>query len=370
MHRVIFLPLLIFVLLHSCRAQRGEDTNNQLPQLDSLITAELADKDIPSLTVGVVKDGEVVVAKGFGFADVEAGIPAGAGTIYQLGSVTKMFTGYLLATLIHGKHISLTDTLARFFPPETRFPRSPSGQSVTVRDIATHAAEFPRYPANLERIDPDPIRGYSREAMLQGIGMVSIDTTVGVRYQYSNFGYGVLGVAMENRMEATLADLMDAYIFSPYSMPHSSLEYRSSFSDNLAVPYLEVAPNRRTDPWNMEALAGAGNLFSCISDLNAFMIALLEDKEVNTIQQTPYLRINDTWSYGLGCFIIDSENRRTRIIYHGGDIDGYASSLTLYPEHKLGIVLLTNWGEGRVIGGVFTAVNNAIADHYLGEPDN
>ncbi len=92
----------------------------------------------------------------------------------------------------------------------------------------------------------------------------------------------------------------------------------------------------------MGALSGAGNIFSSVSDLNLFMIALLKDSEINRTQQTEYLKINETWNYGLGCFVINSATKKTRLIHHGGDIDGYASYLILYPEYNGGLVILTN----------------------------
>lgn len=362
--------ILIFtlILIQSCNAQNSKSIQSENMHLDSLINTLIAEKKIPSIAVGIVKDGNVVLAKGYGYSNIENKIIANENTIYQLGSVTKMFTGHLLAKLINQKEISLSDTVANFYPSSTKFPKSPTGQIVTIKEIATHSSEFPRYPENLQRIDPNPIMGYSREEMLKGIELVSIDTVIGVRYNYSNFGYGVLGTAMENLMGKKLSTLMQEYIFSKYDMDNTSLIIEDVHKDRLAIPYLEVSPYQRTEPWNMETLSGAGNIFSSVSDLNKFMIELLSNNEINKIQQTKYFKINETWSYGLGCFIVDSKKRNTQIIYHGGDIDGYASELSVYPEHKLGIVILTNWGEGQVIGEVFTKINKEIANHFLGAP--
>jgi len=360
--------IFVLVLMQSCNAQKNKiDQSNKL-NLDSLLKTLIAEKKIPSIAVGVVKDGKVFIAKGYGYANVEGEIEADENTIYQLGSVTKMFTGHLLAKMINQQEISISDTLASFFPPSVTFPKSPTGQIVTIKEIATHSSGFPRYPENLQRIDPNPIKGYSKEEMLKGIEMVSIDTVIGVKYNYSNFGYGILGTAMENLKSKSLSTLMNEYIFSAYSMYNTSIVFLDNFKNKLAIPYLEVSPYERTEPWEMGTLSGAGNIFSSVSDLNKFMIELLSNNEINKIQQSKYLTINESWSYGLGCFIIDSKKRNTPIIYHGGDIDGYASELSIYPEHELGIVILTNWGEGQVIGEVFTKINKEIANHFLGAP--
>ena len=367
MMRLKIILLLLIGTFASCKGQ----TNNSIKfgnfNLDSLVNKELQKKNIPSLAIGIVFDGKVVFSKAYGLANVEDGIPATEFTVYQIGSVTKVFTGHLLAQLIGEKSLSLSDPLADFFPSNLGFPKSSTGQLVSVKDMATHTSEFPRYPANLNRIDPDPIRGYSKEEMLIGIEMVTIDTVIGTKYNYSNFGYGILGVAMESLLGKELSVLMHENIFSKYGMSNSSLVYSNDIEVNLAVPYLEVSPYKRTEPWDMGTLSGAGNIFSTISDLNKFIIELMKDNEINSIQQTKHFKINETWHYGLGCFIIDSKSRNTPIIYHGGDIDGYASSFTIYPEHNFGIVILTNWGEGRIIGDVFTKLNEEITDHYLGK---
>ncbi|MDC8004079.1 serine hydrolase [Aureisphaera galaxeae] len=367
--KILFLVTALCIM-SSCYAQTLPTKKGIVLHLDSLVKKQQAERNIPSLAVGIVKDGKVVLAKGYGYANVEEKIKADGHTVYQLGSVTKMFTGHLLASLILQDKMQLSDTLSNYFPTSLEFPVGRKGQVVTIRDIATHSSEFPRYPVNLKRTDPYPIDGYSKEELLKGISRVKLRKEIGKKYKYSNFGYGVLGIAMENRMGKELSGLMHDEIFSKYGMNNSSLMLNEGIQQKLATPYLEVSPLTQTEPWNMEALAGAGNLFSSVTDLTQFMLALLKEGAINKIQQTPYLQINDSWSYGLGCFIVDSKKRNTPVIYHGGDIDGYASSLSLYPEYGLGFVILTNWGEGQSIGQAFETISKEIVDHYLGKIDD
>lgn len=358
--------LLIFILtmLMPLSSQREQPASLE-PDIDALVDNLLAKYKVPSIAVGVVKDGKVVLARGFGYADVESKTLANEHTVYQIGSVSKMLTGHLLAKLANEGKVSISDTLASFFPASINFPSAPGSKVVSLKDIATHSSGFPRYPENLQRIDPYPIKGYSKQEMLKGIEMVTIEEETGKTYSYSNFGYGVLGIAMENHMSTPLSTLFDDYIFSDYDMKSSSLVYKQTFKEKLATPYLSVSPLTRTEPWDMGTLSAAGNVFSSVSDLNNFMINLMKDNSVNQTQQTEYLKINDNWSYGLGCFIVQSSKWNTEAIYHGGDIDGYAASLTMYPEHSLGIVLLTNWGEGQAIEEVFSGISQVIEDYYM-----
>lgn len=366
-YRLFIIMALALSTIHCCKGQKERSEIDETLDIENFVHEQLEKHKIPSIAVGVVKDGKVVFSKSFGHANVAHKVLANENTVYQLGSVTKLYTGHLLAKLIEQERIELTDTLGKFFPKQVKFPKSPTGQVVTIKDIATHSSEFPRYPINLERVDPHPIRGYSKDDMYRGINAVSIDTIIGTRYNYSNFGYGVLGTAMENVMRKRLSELMTEHIFSEYDMHSTSLVLMDQIQTHLATPYLEVSPYKETEPWNMESLAAAGNLFSSIKDVNTFMLQLMKVNAVNNIQQTAYFKINDTWSYGLGCFIVNSEKRSTKVIYHGGDIDGYASSLSVYPEHQLGIAILTNWGEGQVIGQVFDGIYDIVLDDYLGK---
>ena len=157
MKRLLFILLLIF-LGTSCKGQKQDQTQSLELALETFINQEIEKHKIPSLAVGIVQNGEVVMAKGYGFADVEKKSPATEHTIYQIGSVSKMFTGHVLARLLLKKEISLDDKVSKFFPEHVNFPLSPSGQSPKIKDITTHSAEFPRYPQNLERMDPHPIK--------------------------------------------------------------------------------------------------------------------------------------------------------------------------------------------------------------------
>lgn len=357
---------ILSMLMFACK---GKSQNQQAPgefnKIDSICMAEVDQNHIPSIAVGIVQNGKIILRKAYGYRDVENRILADSSTIYQLGSVTKTFTGNVLAHLVSENTIALEDSLSSYFPGLENFPKGLQGEYVSIKDIATHSARFPRYPENLERIDPEPIKGYSKEKLYKGIALVKIDTILGVKYDYSNFGYGVLGTAMENRTHKDLGDLMRAYIFNPLKMDHTSLYMNNTIEDNIATPYLEVNPNLKTEPWKMESLSGAGNLFSNVVDVNKFMLELLKDDAVNNIQQKGYVYFRENWEYGLGCFVIQSEKKDTKVIYHGGDVDGFASSLTLYPEYQLGVVILINYGEGRIVSQIFRKITDAAFDKLV-----
>lgn len=361
----------IFLLIfHISCGESGNPVETGFDRVDTIAAEAVEKHHIPSLAIGVVKGGEVVYSKTFGLADVEKGVPVTGETVYQLGSVTKTFTGYVLASLVSEGKIRLSDPLALHLPDTVRVPPGPNGEIITVEHLATHTAGFPRYPDNLERIDPEPILGYTKTQLYKGIEGVEPASVPGTEYLYSNFGYGVLGTVMENAAGESLDEMMERYIFGPAGMRFSSLRLNNRNRGHLATPYLEVYPNVATQPWQMGALSGAGNSFSTLEDMSAFIRFALEKNEVNRIQQQGYYPINESWSYGLGCFVIASEKWETTVIFHGGDVDGYASSLTIYPDYELGLVMLTNYGEGSVVGEIFTEVGEVVADLMLGKNEH
>lgn len=353
---------ILFSFVIACNGQTKKNSSSEteaFAKIEKITTDGLKTLNIPSITIGIVLDGKIIYAKGFGYADKENKKLADANTVYQLGSVTKTFTGNLLARLIAEKKISLDDPLSKFFPKSLKIPTDKNGRIITIRDIATHSAEFPRYPDNIGRIDGDPLLGFSKEQLYKGIELVTIENPIGVRYSYSNFGYGVLGTALENATNRPLAELFNERVLRPLGMKSSSLILNDKIKANLAVAYRKDDPNIKTLPWEMGSLSAAGNMFSSANDMGLFMIEMLKNTEVNEIQQTSYLRVNDTWSYGLGCFPIDSKTRNTRLIHHGGDLDGFASYLILYPEYKGGFIVMTNSGV-RGFGDFAEGINDIV----------
>ena len=358
------LPFLALVILLEACSKKTEKTTSEIElMVDSIAHKWTVIEKVPSMAIGIVKDGKVVLAKGYGYANLEEKTLASENTIYQLGSITKMFTGRVLTHLAIDAQMSLGDTLENYFPG-TDFPSGIEGKEITIKDVATHSGEFPIYPANLDRVDPHPIKGYTKNQMLAGIEMMVMDTTIGSQFYYSNFGYGVLANAMENLMKKDLATLIDSYILTPYEMKNTSLFLTENQRERLATPYLDVSPIVETGYWEMGALAGAGNMFSSVSDLNIFLLKLLADDTINRIQQNKHFKIphHENWYYGLGCFIVDSEKWSTETVFHGSDQDGYAGNLRIYPEYNFGYVILTNWGEGDVLYNAISTLDQAIRD--------
>jgi serine-type D-Ala-D-Ala carboxypeptidase/endopeptidase len=367
------LPLKISVIactvlsvFHNTVAAQG--TRDQLVRsIDSIVTAGMGD-NFPSITLAVVIDQKVAYMKAYGYADKKKKIPATTTTCYQVGSLTKTFTGNLVAKFIQANKLNLFDSLQKHFPPTVRFPTDSAGRHFTFFNLLTHTAGVPRYPANLERTDGDPIRSFSKQQLLNAINSMKLSHRVGSRWDYSNFGYGIIGAALENISGMSLDTLFRDHIFIPLKMTSTSLFLNPNIRSKLATPYRDDNPEIPTEPWNMGSLSAAGNIFSNIEDLSKFMLYQIAEEDAATkMQHDVSFSMSENTGYGLGCFTGFSKSKNARIIYHGGDVDGYASDMNILPDKKMGVVILTNCGRGREFSQISNAVFNLVFKFINGQ---
>jgi serine-type D-Ala-D-Ala carboxypeptidase/endopeptidase len=328
--------------------------------IDSIVHAGMG-KTFPSISLAVVIDNKVAYVKAYGYADKLKKIRATSKTCYQIGSLTKTFTGNLFAKFVHLNRVNLFDSLQRYFP-NAHVPADSSGKNFTFFNLLTHTAGVPRYPENLQRADGEPILSFSRQQLFEAINVMKLSHRVGSRWNYSNFGYGIAGTALENLANKTLDSLFAEHIFRPLKMTSTSLTLNSKIQANLATPYRDDNPEVATQPWNMEALSAAGNIFSNVEDLSKFMINQIAEGDAATkIQHQVIFSMSENTGYALGCFVGFSKSKNARIIYHGGDVDGYASDMNILPDKKMGVVILTNCGLGRQ----FSQISNAVFNRCL-----
>jgi CubicO group peptidase (beta-lactamase class C family) len=307
-----------------------------------------------------VQKGSLVYAEGFGVADRETGRSATPDTLFQIGSVTKMFTGLLLVMLHDRGAINLDSTVQTHFPKLKLSPNE-KGDSVgalTLRQIAHHTSGLPRYPENLNRVDGEPILGFSEQELNEGLLRAKLEHKPGTKWLYSNFGYGVLGETMKRATNKSYDELLSEYVFKPLKMKNSAVMLSDGQRRLLATPYRDDNPTIKTKPWDMGTMAPAGNIFSSINDLAKFMAlemgvtgnALQKRALTATHNEVWWFNAEKTSGYGIGCLIVDSKSWKTLIIWHGGDVDGYAATFMFAPKEKIGIILLTNSGIGPPMG--------------------
>lgn len=355
-----FAALVLTVALFATSSPAGPDALCQAPEvlraeIESRLRAMMEEHGFPGFSYAVARSGGTVISGGTGVIDRESGVPAGGNTIYQIGSITKTFTGTVLARLVTEERIDLGNTVALYWSEPDAVPKDPDGREITLQQLATHTAGLPRYPANLEREDGDPILGFTREELRSGLVLVDLTEPFPRPQEYSNFGYGVLGEVLADSQGTDFPALLAAELTGPLRLSDTGFALTGAQRPRLATPYRDDDITMETSPWEMGALSGAGGLYSTTDDLALFAGWLLgspdrrvsaNDTELRQLQRAPLYRNPDSpsWAYGLGAFVVDDIVPGVDAIWHGGDVDGYAGSFVVLPDQDIAFTYLTNIG--------------------------
>lgn len=258
-------------------------------------------------------------------------------SLFQIGSVTKVFTSTLLASLVIDKTLKLTDSLQQFF----RFPLADT--SITLERLSNHTSGLPRLPSNLDLASVDPKNPYltytKADLEFYLTSEMEVSNTIKPSYEYSNLGAGILAKALENATNKTFEDLLSERIFQPLGMKNSTLD--SHIVESNLVQGLDQEGNP-TPVWDMGVLSGAGGLLSSTADLSKLVKAHFEDKEnAFSLTTLPTFLVNTNLRIGLGWHILEDEQGHD-LYWHNGGTGGYSASVFVIPELKKAVIVLTN----------------------------
>lgn len=321
------------------------------------LRADVATDDVGGITAGVVYGGRVVWTQGFGWADRDARVPAGAETIYRTGSISKSFTAVAAAQLAQRGVLDLDDPVTRYLPEAAAFSDTrPAAAPVTVRQLASHTAGLIREP-RLQGAASGPI-GSWEDKVLASIPATSFDTVPGARYAYSNIGFGVLGLALGRAAGVPFMELVERDIFAPLGMASSTFIITPRLRPHLAVGYANGSSGIDADgPAREHAGRGYkvpnGGIYSTVGDLARFISGLsgaTADTLLDEQWRAEVMRVQtpeDPYNgYGLGFSVRVMEDGR-RTVGHGGSVAGYTAHIVFDPDAQVGVILLRNYNRGE-----------------------
>ena len=233
-------------------------------------------KQAVGIVVGVIEpDGRRFVAYG----NLANGDPRtlDGDSIFEIGSVTKVFTSLLLADMVNRKEVTLDDPAAKYLPENVRMPER-NGKSITLHDLSTHSSGLPRLPGNMELKDlRNPYADYGVDDLYQFLSGCTLPRDPGSELEYSNLGAGLLGHLLAYRAGMNYESLIGSRITEPLGMLDTGIALSSSMRQRMATghnPTLTPVAN-----WDFPTLAGAGALRSSANDMLTFLEAFLGYKE-------------------------------------------------------------------------------------------
>lgn len=361
---ILILTLLGSMMLASGRLANAAEPYQHAVKIDELVTPLIESGALPSVVIGVVDRGTSWVGTYGSLTPDRPAEPPTADTIYEIGSVTKVFTGLLLADAIRSGDCALETTIGEIAPSIQE--RNPAvGSSIQLRHLATHSSGLPRLPTNLQPADPQqPYADYDRRLMFEFIEGFKPTVSPGKPSGYSNLGMGLLGELLATRGRTRYEDLLRERITEPLEMKDTAIRVRDEDRLRLAPPHkIDGTPGTE---WNFAAMAGAGAIRSTASDMSRWIAAQLNPPK-NELGNAIELAWNqhsaaegDAFAMGLGWHIARDGSTR----WHNGQTDGYHSMLMISRGLNAGVIVLSNT-EAAEVDAIGEAVIRLIAGNSV-----
>ena len=329
------------------RAPRRPQGAGGLDAMDVLAERAMGSGRRIGLVVGCLAGGEQRVV-GYGRRRRDAQDPPDGATVFEIGSITKVFTGLLLADLAEQGLVGLEDPLADHLPASVPVPTR-GGRQLTLGDLASHAGGLPRDPkGTLGRWLGDrhnPNAGLSVEELYGGLARTRLRRQPGQRVKYSNLGAGLLGQALASAAGQPYEALVRERICVPLGMPDTVVTLTGEQTARLATGH--TRRRRPAPPLELPALAGAGALRSTATDLLGFLEANLDPARTPLAAQIertqrPRLRAAKRVEVGLGWLLAHPPGAAGPVLWHNGGTSGFRSFVAFVRETHTGVVVLSN----------------------------
>ena len=373
--------LLLFALCNNCIfAQTFTTPKFITDSLDAYVTQALTDWDIPGAAVCVVKDGKVIVMKGYGVKEKGGNDAVDENTLFLIGSNTKAFTGTALAKLEAQKRLSLDDKVQKWMP-DFKLRDEWMGKNIMIKDLLSHRLGFETFQGDFTYWTSN----LTRQQIIAKMAKVKPLYAFRDQWGYCNAAFLTAGEIIPKVTGRSWEDYMRDSIFKPLGMNHTlALAAEMPNAPNTAKPHTlsrEFETIKLNFPM-IDNLAPAASIGSSVNDMSKWVMMLLNNGKVDgktmipasAIQKTrtPYSVLSKRGAYrfnkshyqlyGLGWFLGEYNGRE--IVSHTGGVNGFVTSVTLVPEENLGIVVLTNTDQNSL----FMGLNNELLDVCMGLP--
>jgi CubicO group peptidase (beta-lactamase class C family) len=276
-------------------------------------------------------------------------LPDGATSLFEIGSITKVFTATLLADMARAGLVALDDPVAAHLPPDVRVPVR--GRPITLEDLASHRSGLPRLPRGLvvqalTRDRGDPYARIDAAWLEAAVSCTPPRREPGRRFAYSNYGAGLLGHALARRAGMSYDELVRARIAAPLGLRDTGTAL-----DGGRLAQGHSRPGRAKPHWHFDALAGAGALRSTAADLIAFLRLHAGEPAgplAEAARETQVERVRaGRLAFGLGWMLLPQSRRVPfDLLFHDGGTAGFRSLAAVSPERRVAVVVLSSQVRG------------------------
>ncbi|HEY4196736.1 MAG TPA: serine hydrolase domain-containing protein [Mucilaginibacter sp.] len=341
--RPFILFLTLFFLSFAASAQQDS--------IDVFIASQMKQQGIIGLSIGIIKNGKVIKAKGYGQANIELNAPASEKTVYKIGSVSKQFIAVGIMKLVQEGKLKVSDPITKFIKDAPV-----KWNAITIRNLLNHTSGLPVDPPGFDGMKEQADSVYIRAAFSD-----SLNFPTGSKFEYSNFGYFVLADIIRIISGLSFSDYVQKNIFDKYEMSSTRTTSLEAIVLNRAAGYMKNAKDSTlVNAPNYIALRPSGAFLSDINDLLKWETDMQNNKLLsqknwdqmwsNTIK-TPLTMDNEPIYYGYG-WMTNKLNGK-QFVHHAGSLPGFKAVYFRYIQDKTAIIVLTNSDNADTYGIAF-----------------
>ena len=361
-----------FLLLIPALGRAQSSLPKELKGLDEFVEMRMKEWNVPGVAIAVVRDSQVVLTKGYGWANVEGKQRVDAGTLFAIGSSSKAFTATGVMQLVDEGKVDLDEPVITYVP-NLRLYNDELTNNLTVRDLLCHRSGLPRHDVAWYG------SGSTREELIAKMAYLEPNAQLRETWQYQNLMFMAAGYLIEQVTGQSWEAYTQKHLFDPLQMSNSNFSVIDlQKTANRAWPYQEEEGEVKVMEYrNIDAIGPAGSINSNATEMANWLILQLNEGRFQGKQVISGTSLHETHkpqmvmpgdmttdeifysSYGLG-WMITSYRGHLRV-EHGGNIDGFSASVCVMPRDGIGIVVLTNM-NGTALTGV---IRNYIVDKML-----
>jgi CubicO group peptidase (beta-lactamase class C family) len=364
----VFPAILVFALQAATATAVVQPPPAWLPRVDRFVGEQMQEQKVPGISLAIVKDGALVVAKGYGESNVEHHVPVTAETIFQSGSVGKQFTAAAVMLMVEEGRLALEDSITRYLPsaPESWKP-------IRLRHLLTHTSGIPDYA-----VDSFDYRHDATEEELTKMAYgLELQFEPGAKYEYSNTGYLLLGVIIRRVSGQFYGDLLAERMFRPLGMSTARVISEADIVPHRSAGYQLVDGQLKNQDWVAPSLntTADGALYLSTLDMVAWdkglrAGAILKPESWKQVYTPVRLSSGESYPYGFGWSV---NTRAGAPLYsHGGSWQGFKAYIARYLGADMTIILFANLADtdtGKLVDGVVTIIDPSLAPPPEASPD-
>ena len=338
---LVFALLLTTAIFQNFSAQAQTELSPDVKaKIDKIATESLEKSGVPSASVAVVKNGQIVYLNAYGDARLDPKTPATTSMRYSIGSISKQFTAAAILLLQEQKKLSLDDKVAKYLPDLTR------ANEVTIRQLLSHTSGYQDYWPQ-DYVMPGMLEPITAAKIMDGWAHKPLDFDPGSKWQYSNTNYVIAGVIIEKVSGKPMLQFLTEKIFGPLGMKSvaNTDEKKLGETDPTGYRRFALGPPRLAPKEGPGWLFAAGELAMTAEDLAKWNISIMDQKilqpaSYRELEREVQLNTGLGTRYGLGVSL-GMENGHLAVS-HGGEVSGFTSESVIYPLDRVSVIALTN----------------------------